>query len=768
MSLSYFTYELSAAIATLVVASAAAFAFFGIDDLLFDIAYWVYKIHRAVMTRNFKSLTLEQLREKKQQRIAIYVPCWHEDEIVDKMVELACRSIQYSHYELFIGVYPNDPATVEKAQAAARRFPRVRVVINELDGPTTKAQNLNQMYAEMARIEGDDPYSIIVLHDVEDVIHPDSMLLYNFLIPRRDMVQLPVFPLERDWHQWTAWTYGDEFAENHLKDLVIREAFGSFVPCAGVGCAFNRVAIESVGSERGELFPTKSLTEDYQLGLRFREHGFSTIMVHQRLAHSNGERYELTAASYVATREFFPDTFKTAVRQKARWIIGICFQAWQHTGWTGDLFTRYTLYRDRKAIVTNLLVLFGYVGLAGSLLLSGWHLFDHRVMQPVIGGRWWEWPILTFVFCITIARLLQKTYFVASIYGPKHGLLALIRIPWGAIINAAATARAFWLVGKAEITGTHVVWSKTTHAFPTEAALHEYRRQLGEVLIEAELVTNDDIALALAQRHKGERIGETLVRLGYLTQRELVGAVATQIGATDGTNDDLIPTKEALEFITLDQAREMQILPLRIADGYVTVAVDDEPSNEVDAFLTDRLPHPYRVVMVERQRLVHAIERSYTYGDERRKPLGVYLLDRGVISRHQLEEILAEQDRLHKPLFQLIVERALLSPGQIAEILDQYFGMPSVVPPVDAHIPGERAARIPAQLLKDNYLAVYEAGAGVVVVAPFPVGVRIRDEIASALGSTVRVTAGSAESVGPLRERMLKEIQACNGANSAI
>jgi bacteriophage N4 adsorption protein B len=672
VSLSSLTYELSAVMAMLIITSSMAFAFFGIDDLLFDLAFWIHKVRRTLATRRFKGLTLDQLRAKEQQRIAIFVPCWHEDEIVDKMIELASRTIQYKNYELFVGVYPNDPATVEKAQAAARRFTRVQVVINEVNGPTTKAQNLNQMYNAMRRIEGDKPFSIVVLHDVEDVIHPDSLLLYNFLIPRRDMVQLPVFPLERDWHQWTAWTYADEFAENHLKDLVIREALGSFVPCAGVGCAFNRTALESLGNSRGEMFPTASLTEDYQLGLRFREHGFSTIMVHQRLAHAHGETYDLTAASFVATREFFPDTFRTAVRQKARWITGICFQAWKHTGWTGDWFTRYTLYRDRKAIVANLIVLLGYAGMIGALGMLAWAHIDHRVMQPTISTDWWGWPVLELVFVLTCFRLFQKAYFVSSVYGPTQGVLALARVPWASTVNAAATARACWLVAKASLTGTQVTWSKTTHAFPTDRALHEYRRQLGEVLIEDEIVSGDDIAIALEERLEGERIGETLVRLGYLTQRQLVGAVAKQIGVSDGTGDDLMPTPEALALISLRDAQHHRVLPLRI-NGVTTVAVDDEPSEELHAFLAEHITTTLEFVLVEPQRLVHAIERSYTFGDDRRKPLGAYLVDRGFLNRHDLERILEAQDRKHKPLFELIVDSGFLTAAQIQEVQKDYF-----------------------------------------------------------------------------------------------
>ncbi|MGH7682862.1 MAG: hypothetical protein ACREMT_00840, partial [Vulcanimicrobiaceae bacterium] len=369
----------------------------------------------------------------------------------------------------------------------------------------------------------------------------------------------------------------------------------------------------------------------------------------------------------------FPDTFRTAVRQKARWITGICFQAWQHTGWTGDWFTRYTLYRDRKAVLANLLVLVGYAGLVGSLAMLVWAQFDHRVMQPNIGPGWWGWPILQLVFLLTILRVFQKAYFVSSVYGPLQGVLALVRIPWGATVNAAATARACWLVAKASATGTQVTWSKTEHAFPTDRALHEYRRQLGEVLIDEQLVTGDDIALALAERQEGERIGETLLRLGYLTQRQLVGAVAKQIGAIDGTGDDLIPTTEALALVSLADAQHRRILPLRIEPERTVVAVDDEPSIELRAFLEEHLPGILQIVLVEPRCLLHAIERSYTFGDERRKPLGAYLVDRGLLTRTQLEEILVAQDRKHKPLFALVIDAGYLTQAQIDDVQEHYF-----------------------------------------------------------------------------------------------
>jgi adsorption protein B len=479
------------------------------------------------MRRHYERLTVEKLRAKPEQRIAILIPCWHEAGIIAPMLEFACTTLEYARYDIFVGVYPNDEDTVREALAGQARYHRVHAVINELPGPTTKAQNLNQMFAALHRFEGDDPYDIIVLHDVEDVIHPLSLRTYNYLMPRHDMVQLPVLPLERPWYEWTSWTYVDEFAENHLKDLVLREAMGSFVPCAGVGCAFSRTALAAIGDDAAEVFPSRTITEDYQTALRLKLLGFSTILVHQRLGWT-GHKYS-TAASYVATRAYFPDKISTSVRQKSRWVAGICLQAWQSIGWRGNAAVRYSLYRDRKGLATNIFALAGYAVIAPVIALLIWHQFDRQVAVPNIGGRL-VWLLLDAALFLALWRLLQKAIFVAAVYGALQGILAILRQPWGAIINGLATIRALALFGAALRSGKDMTWNKTSHVFPSATVLREFRRQLGDLLVESGKIDTRQLAQALSEQRAGERIGETLVRLDYVGTSDVDAALALQQG----------------------------------------------------------------------------------------------------------------------------------------------------------------------------------------------------------------------------------------------
>ena len=42
------------------------------------------------------------------------------------------------------------------------------------------------------------------------------------------------------------------------------------------------------------------------------------------------------AQNIVATREFFPQTMRSAIRQRTRWITGIALQSWERHGWRGN------------------------------------------------------------------------------------------------------------------------------------------------------------------------------------------------------------------------------------------------------------------------------------------------------------------------------------------------------------------------------------------------------------------------------------------------
>tara|TARA_B100000700_G_scaffold55630_1_gene59895 strand:+ start:1927 stop:2709 length:783 start_codon:yes stop_codon:yes gene_type:complete len=220
---------------------------FGLDDLFIDLVYWGRKCYRRlVIYRKHPKLHYSKLKEKAEQPLAIMVPAWQEHGVVGPMAELAASTLDYENYHIFVGTYPNDDKTQADVDAVCARFPNVHKVVCARPGPTSKADCLNNIIASIFTFESQAKFAFqgFILHDAEDVLSAMEMRLFNYLVERKDLIQLPVFPFERQWYEFTSGSYLDEFAEIHGKDVPVREALVGQVPSAGVGTCFSRRAIQ--------------------------------------------------------------------------------------------------------------------------------------------------------------------------------------------------------------------------------------------------------------------------------------------------------------------------------------------------------------------------------------------------------------------------------------------------------------------------------------------------------------------------------------------
>ncbi len=507
----------------------------GLDELFIDFWFAYY----ATFGRDSWDLSMKKLDAAPEKGIAVFVPLWKEDRVIEDMIDHNIAAIDYRDYDIYLGVYPNDPRTMEKAVLLEERYPRVRKSVCPVDGPTNKADCLNWIYQrmELEEEERGRRYEVVVQHDAEDIIHPKALKLINQLTAQYDMVQIPVLPLEMPLKFLTHGTYCDEFAEYQVKDIYTRQSMGGFVPSAGVGTAFRRETLAELAHiYRNQIYNVSTLTEDYEIGLKFKLHGKSQFLVRKALprngngngnGHGNGHK----KVEYIATREYFPASFRNAVRQKSRWVMGVSLQTWERRGWQGPLRQVYWYWRDRKGLVGNVVTMVSnFIFLYCLLMWSGARLFDTgwtlAQVFPPAGIIWWLLPFNTlFIF----ERLFYRVYAAHKIYGPKQAAGALLRTPWANLINFASTIHALKTFFLAKLLRVEVKWAKTAHAFPTREQLMEYKRRLGELLLENRLVSAPQLERALeAQGRTGERLGEALIRLGYLTEREFTRMLGKQ------------------------------------------------------------------------------------------------------------------------------------------------------------------------------------------------------------------------------------------------
>ncbi len=301
-----------------------------LDDLFIDIWFWTRKFWRKVtIERRYSPLTLEQLNARDEQPIAIMVPAWQEQNVIAAMIEDMVRVLDYRSYTVFVGTYQNDAATIREVERMRHRYKHLHRV--EVPARRTgKADCLNWLVQAILHYEYEAgvEFAGIVMHDSEDVLHPIELKFFNYLLPRKDMIQLPVASLERNRFELVAGTYMDEFAEWHAKDLVVRESLAGAVPSAGVGTCFSRRAMLAlVDATESQPFNTESLTEDYDIGARILKMGMSSIFPlfpvqfrsRRKVWFGLGPEREIRTTMPLCVREFSPDTFRTAYRQRARW-----------------------------------------------------------------------------------------------------------------------------------------------------------------------------------------------------------------------------------------------------------------------------------------------------------------------------------------------------------------------------------------------------------------------------------------------------------------
>ena len=431
-----------------------------LDDLAADAVWlWLRATGRAATPRRSRtSLRSRPLAEP----VAVLIPAWREAAVIGETIRHLLSTWPQDNLRLYVGCYRNDPATLGAAIAAAGGDSRLRLVILGHDGPTTKADCLNRLFAALVLDEerSGERFAMLVFHDAEDMVDPGALgLLDETIAGGADFVQLPVEPLVPRQRRWLARHIGshycEEFAEAHGKALVVRDALGAALPGAGVGCAASRRALDwLVARQGGEVggglpFASDSLTEDYELGLAIAAEGGRCRFVRAR-----GEDGTL-----IATRAFFPHRFDTVIRQKSRWVLGIALLGWDRVGWSGGAREFWMRARDRRGPLTALVLLVGYAlvlltGVMGVLVVAG-------VAPPLALS-----PALVAVLAANALsffwRIAMRFAFTAREYGVAEGAWAVLRVPLANVIAIIAGRRAVFAYGRTLLGGA-AAWDKTDH-----------------------------------------------------------------------------------------------------------------------------------------------------------------------------------------------------------------------------------------------------------------------------------------------------------------
>src|SRR5215210_4327656 len=138
------------------------------------------------------------------------------------------------------------------------------------------------------------------------------------------------------------------------------------------------------------------------------------------------------------------------------------------------------------------------------------------------------------------------------------------------------------------------------------------RKKLGECLIQAGLITEDDLQSALTEHKRtGERLGAVLVRLNLASERQIAKALAYQLGFPYLNLTENPPDLTVVTLIGKEVALKRSCIAIRLDKNLLTVAMADPLLFSLVQDLEFQTGYRIKQVVATRADILEAIAAGY-------------------------------------------------------------------------------------------------------------------------------------------------------------
>ncbi|AGT32966.1 type II secretion system protein E [Geobacillus genomosp. 3] len=137
------------------------------------------------------------------------------------------------------------------------------------------------------------------------------------------------------------------------------------------------------------------------------------------------------------------------------------------------------------------------------------------------------------------------------------------------------------------------------------------RKRLGDLLVEAGLITESQLAEALREKAPGQKLGDALLQRGYITEQQLIEVLEFQLGIPHVSLYRYPIDPKATSLVPKEFARRHMVMPLKIEGERLLVAMADP----MDFFVIDdlRLSTGFQIetAIASKDDILRAINKYY-------------------------------------------------------------------------------------------------------------------------------------------------------------
>jgi type IV pilus assembly protein PilB len=138
------------------------------------------------------------------------------------------------------------------------------------------------------------------------------------------------------------------------------------------------------------------------------------------------------------------------------------------------------------------------------------------------------------------------------------------------------------------------------------------RKQLGQILIDAGVITPRELAIALnKQKRWGSRLGSTLIRMGLVKEEDILRSLSSQLRYSGMNLQNVRISNDVLQKIPLEIIEKYRVIPVEIDRHSVTLAMSDPNNLDVVESIEFQLGVRVKPVVSTQMSIDRAIDRYY-------------------------------------------------------------------------------------------------------------------------------------------------------------
>ena len=244
-------------------------------------------------------------------------------------------------------------------------------------------------------------------------------------------------------------------------------------------------------------------------------------------------------------------------------------------------------------------------------------------------------------------------------------------------------------------------------------------KRLGAALIESGAVSDDDLQRAIErQAAVGGRLADTLVEMGLLSEQRIAELIEEKFGIPLVDLHAIEIPEDVRKLLSAEQAKELGAIPfaregekLRVAfldplDNLKIEEVEDLTGLEVEPYQTLRSSFEYALAKNYPELGLKVEEKPESTPEDPTIPLGEFLVKKGLITREQLEQALAEQEKTGELLGRILTKRGWIDETTLYQAIAEKEGL-DFLPDTDEIEPDPAAA---SYLLRSDALRYQAIG----------------------------------------------------------